>query len=99
MTKGLARRTATDPNLEITIWVLRDRKQYRMAITGLDRAKYSLASGDVRGHNIFVSKAMAKPKLCQDEMLKVKGDPSLVKHGEDFHNICSILLVISKMML
>ncbi|WZZ28893.1 hypothetical protein YC2023_012294 [Brassica napus] len=74
-------------------------QSYRSTIRYLGEAKKSLASGDVPGQNINVSDAMRSSTYCQDEMLKVKGDPSVVKDGGDFQNICSIVLVISKMMM
>ncbi|RID80340.1 hypothetical protein BRARA_A03011 [Brassica rapa] len=74
-------------------------QSYRSTIRYLGETKKSLASGDVPGQNINVSDAMRSSTYCQDEMLKVKGDPSVVKDGGDFQNICSIVLVISKMMM
>ncbi|KAL1214439.1 Pectinesterase inhibitor 2 [Cardamine amara subsp. amara] len=71
---------------------------YKSAISNLNDAKQSLASGDGQGLNIKVSAAMEGPTTCKDEMANFKVDPSAMKNSDDFQNICGIVLVISNMM-
>ncbi|CAA7015597.1 unnamed protein product [Microthlaspi erraticum] len=73
-------------------------EQYKNAMSSLNDAKQSLDSGDGPGLNIKVSAAMEGSTTCQDDLAKVKADPSTVKNSGDFQNICGIVLVISNMM-
>ncbi|CAH2053484.1 unnamed protein product [Thlaspi arvense] len=73
-------------------------EQYKSAISILNEAKQSLATGDKGGLNIKVSAAMTSSTTCQDDLANVKADPSAVKNSDDFQNICGIVLVISNMM-
>ncbi|XP_010487596.1 PREDICTED: pectinesterase inhibitor 2-like [Camelina sativa] len=73
-------------------------QHYKSAISSLNDAKKSLASGDGAGLNIKVSAAMEGPTTCQEDMANFKVDPSAIKNSGDFQNICGIDLVISNMM-
>jgi pectinesterase inhibitor-like protein len=73
-------------------------QHYKSAISSLNDAKQSLASGDGKGLNIKVSAAMEGPSTCEQDMADFKVDPSAVKNSGDFQNICGIVLVISNMM-
>ncbi|KAG7577580.1 Pectinesterase inhibitor domain [Arabidopsis thaliana x Arabidopsis arenosa] len=89
-------KTATNPTMKkaYTSCV----QHYKSAISSLNDAKQSLASGDGKGLNIKVSAAMEGPSTCEQDMANFKVDPSAVKNSGDFQNICGIVLVISNMM-
>ncbi|TYK02953.1 pectinesterase inhibitor-like [Cucumis melo var. makuwa] len=97
LVKSLA---ATTTNPQLKNQYLSCYESYEEVVGDIEIAKSNLASGDFNGVNIATSGIMTAVDDCQDSFKQPPKDTSmLLKNGKTLNDVCSIILVISNLLL
>ncbi|XP_022143514.1 pectinesterase inhibitor-like [Momordica charantia] len=96
LARSLAAKTA-DPKLRERYASCSD--SYNDAVSNIEDATRYLASGDYNGVNVEASAAMTNADDCEGNFTAPRPESELTKNSKTLEDICSIILVISNLLL